>query len=113
VAIQHRKTLQYIKTIVQEKHNEKFVVVGHHAPTKLSVKPRYQNDTLMNGAYSSDLTEFILDHPQIKVWTHGHTHDVFDYMIGTTRVVCNPRGYVGYERGPQEEDPYTYKIIEV
>jgi hypothetical protein len=24
-------------------------------------------------------------------------HDEFDYMVGTTRVVCNPRGYHGYE----------------
>ena len=51
----------------------------------------------MNGAYSSDLSEFILANPQIKLWTHGHTHDVFDYMIGSTRVVCNPRGYHLYE----------------
>ena len=51
----------------------------------------------MNGAYSSDLSEFIMDHPQIKLWTHGHTHDKFDYLVGNTRVVCNPRGYVGYE----------------
>jgi hypothetical protein len=77
--------------------DEKFVVVGHHAPCKLSTKPQYQDDVLMNGAYSSDLSEFILDHPQIKLWTHGHTHDRFDYMIGSTRIVCNPRGYINYE----------------
>ena len=59
--------------------------------------PRYQHDVLVNGAYSSSLDGFILDHPQIKLWTHGHTHDVFDYMIGSTRVVCNPRGYDGHE----------------
>jgi len=93
----HRRSVQYIRSIVQDKFDEKFVVVGHHAPSKLSIKPQYQKDHLMNGAYSSDLSEFILDHPQIKLWTHGHTHDNFDYMIGTTRVVCNPRGYLGYE----------------
>jgi hypothetical protein len=52
----------------------------------------------MNGAYSSDLSDFILDHPQIKVWTHGHTHHNFDYMIGDCRIVCNPRGYINYEK---------------
>ena len=31
------------------------------------------------------------------MWTHGHTHEDFDYMIGGCRVVCNPRGYSGYE----------------
>jgi hypothetical protein len=59
----------------------------------------------MNGGYSSDLSEFILDHPQIKMWTHGHTHDTFDYMIGSTRVVCNPRGYIKYEQRADEFDP--------
>ena len=93
----HYKMLEYVKHVVGGMHNEKFVVCGHHAPSKSSTKPRYQNDTLMNGGYSSDLSEFILDHPQIKLWTHGHTHDIFDYMIGTTRIVCNPRGYINYE----------------
>lgn len=93
----HHKMMQYIKHVVAGIHDKKFVVVGHHAPSKMSTKPRYQHDTLMNGGYSSDLSEFMLDHPQIKVWTHGHTHDKFDYMIGSTRVICNPRGYIGYE----------------
>lgn len=93
----HIKSLQYIKNVVAEKHDTKFVVVGHHAPSKVSTHEKYKDDTLMNGAYSSDLSEFILDHPQIKLWTHGHTHYPFDYTIGDTRIVCNPRGYVGYE----------------
>lgn len=101
---EHKKMLQYISTIVEGKHDQKFVVVGHHAPSKQSTKPRYQNDTLMNGGYSSDLSEFILDRPQIKLWTHGHTHDMFDYMIGTTRIVCNPRGYINYEECAERFD---------
>ena len=76
---------------------EKFVVVGHHSPSKLSTKPQYEKDVMVNGAYSSDLSEFILDRPQIKAWTHGHTHHKFDYMIGSTRIICNPRGYIDYE----------------
>lgn len=95
--IRHRETLGYIKNVVAEKPDEKFVVVGHHGPSRLSVHSQYQNETLMNGAYVSDLSEFILDRPQIKLWTHGHTHHPFDYTIGETRIVCNPRGYEGYE----------------
>ena len=59
----------------------------------MSTHEQYKSQYLMNGAYSSDLSEFILDHPQIKLWTHGHTHHPFDYVIGETRIVCNPRGY--------------------
>lgn len=97
---QHNETVNYIKRILADNPNEKTVVVGHHAPTKLSCKPKYEKDHLLNGAYSSDLSEIMLDNPQIKLWTHGHTHDCFDYTIGTCRVVCNPRGYVGYEDDP-------------
>lgn len=93
----HHRSVGYIKSIVQGMYDEKFVVVGHHAPSKQSTHPKYKNDYLMNGGYSSDLSDFILDHPQIKLWTHGHTHDPFDYMIGTTRIVCNPRGYSGWD----------------
>lgn len=110
VMYRHQKSLGYIKSIVQGKHNEKFVVVGHHAPSKQSTHPKYKNDTLMNGGYSSDLSEFILDHPQIKLWTHGHTHDPFDYMIGTTRIVCNPRGYAGWD---ENADKFTLKYLDI
>jgi Icc-related predicted phosphoesterase len=93
VAIRHDKTLDYIKLMVQENKDNKCVVVGHHSPSFQSCHPSYAHETLMNGGYHSDLSEFIMDHPQIKLWTHGHTHHPFDYTIGETRVVCNPRGY--------------------
>jgi Icc-related predicted phosphoesterase len=95
--MRHREMLDYIKSVVAERGDEKFVVVGHHSPSKLSTHEQYKNEHLMNGAYSSDLSEFIMDRPQIKLWTHGHTHHPFDYVIGETRIVCNPRGYEGYE----------------
>jgi len=105
VVVDHKEMLEYIRTVVKGKYDQKFVVVGHHAPSKLSTKPKYQDDYIMNGAYSSDLSEFILDYPQIKMWTHGHTHDTFDYLVGSTRVVCNPRGYIKYEQRADEFDP--------
>ena len=86
------------------------VVVGHHAPSKASTHPRYKSEVTMNGAYSTNLDNFILDRRQIRLWTHGHTHEDFDYMIGTTRVVCNPRGYDGYE---EKADTFKLKYVEV
>jgi Icc-related predicted phosphoesterase len=94
---EHKAMLQFIRDIVDHRPEHKFVVVGHHAPSKQSTKPKYEKEVMVNGAYSSDLSEFILDRPQIKVWTHGHTHDKYDYMLGSTRIVCNPRGYINYE----------------
>jgi predicted phosphodiesterase len=93
VAGRHARTLQYFRSVLAEQHDRKFVVVGHHTPSFQSAHPMYAHETLMNGGYHSDLSEFIMDHPQIKLWTHGHTHHPFDYVIGETRIVCNPRGY--------------------
>jgi Icc-related predicted phosphoesterase len=106
----HKKMLGYLKLMLEGKHTEKFVVVGHHAPSKLSTHPRYKNEAIMNGGYSSDLSAFILNNPQIKLWTHGHTHEDFDYMLGSTRIVCNPRGYDGYE---DRADNFTLKYVDV
>lgn len=93
----HKHTKQFIHNTVQANIDKRIVVVGHHAPSKASTHERYKNDNLMNGGYSSELSDLILDNPNIKLWTHGHTHEKFDYMIGGTRIVCNPRGYYGYE----------------
>jgi predicted phosphodiesterase len=107
---EHKAMLKLIDEVTKDMVSEKFVVVGHHAPSKLSTKPKYQDDVMVYGAYSSDLSEFILDRPQIKVWTHGHTHDTFDYMLGSTRIVCNPRGYANYE---DRADRFQLQFIEV
>jgi predicted phosphodiesterase len=106
----HRKMLDYIKIVTENNYDKKYVVVGHHTPSPDSIHPRYAGDSIMNGGYTSDLREFILSRPQIKLWTHGHTHELFDYMIGSTRVVCNPRGYDGYE---DMADRFEMKYVEV
>ena len=76
---------------------DKCIVVTHFGPTHLSIHEKYKEDYHMNGAYCSDLSELILNHPQIKLWTQGHTHHAFTYMVGNTKVACNPRGYEGHE----------------
>lgn len=97
---EHYQTRAYIeKTLVdnQKVAQMPVVVITHHAPTYRSIAPHYQNDAKFNGGYASDLSHIILDHPEIAVWVHGHTHDRFNYQVGNTRVLCNPRGYIGYE----------------
>ena len=106
----HKKFLTELEKVLSVYPTQPTVVVGHHAPSKASTHPRYKTETIMNGAYSSNLDNFILDNRQIKLWTHGHTHEDFDYMIGTTRVVCNPRGYDGYE---ERADHFKLKYVEV
>ena len=106
----HFKFLDYLKVMLEGQPDRKFVVVGHHAPSRISTHERYRHDEIMNGGYSSSLDEFIQTRPQIRLWTHGHTHYPFDYMIGETRVVCNPRGYIGYE---PEASTWTLKTVDI
>jgi len=93
----HQATVGYIRQVLEQNASTPTVIVGHHAPSTLSTHPRYADQHVMNGAYRTDLSGIMLDHPQIRLWTHGHTHEDFDYVIGTTRIVCNPRGYAGHE----------------
>ena len=106
----HKLMLQKLDEVYATLDTKKMIVVGHHAPSRQSTHPKYADEHLMNGGYSSELSDFILDRPKIKLWTHGHTHELFDYMIGSTRVVCNPRGYEGYE---EMADLFELKVIEV
>jgi predicted phosphodiesterase len=93
----HLLMFDFITKTVENDPKGKFVVVTHHSPSRQSTHPRYQNQYQLNGGYSSEYDDFIVNHPQIKVWTHGHTHHPFDYKIGKTRILCNPRGYINHE----------------
>ena len=99
---EHTDMVNYIKVVLDNRRannnrDRNVVVVGHHAPSFQSIAEHYKHDKIMNGCFASDLSELMLDYPEIVLWTHGHMHDDFDYTIGSTRVVCNPRGYIGYE----------------
>jgi hypothetical protein len=106
----HAAMVAFIDQTISANPAGRYVVVGHHSPSRLSTHPKYQHQHIMNGGYSSELDDFILDHPQIKLWTHGHTHEDFDYQIGNCRILCNPRGYINYE---ERADSWRLKTVEV
>lgn len=108
VVEENRKCFDYIKHVVEQ--NDKVVVIGHHTPSHQSCHPRWKEDTIMNGAYHNSYEDYITDHEQIVLWTHGHTHEPYDYMIGGARIVCNPRGYKGHEKIAED---FTMKVIEL
>jgi predicted phosphodiesterase len=93
----HLRSKEYIFKIVELNKDKPIVVITHHAPSFTSVNEKYAHDKEMNGGYASELSDIILDCPQIKLWCHGHMHDPVDYMIGETRVLSNPKGYEGHE----------------
>lgn len=97
-AYTHRKTVEYFAEQLKQTADKQFIVVTHHAPSYMSIHERYKDQYHVNGGYASDLSNFILDNPNIKIWVHGHMHTPFDYKIGETRVLCNPRGYPNERR---------------
>lgn len=101
----HMRAKEYIGQTAKEFADCNIVVVTHHAPSSQSIHPRFRGDFTMNGGFASSMEDFILDNPNIKVWTHGHTHDPHDYTIGDCRIMCNPRGYMGYEERARLFDP--------
>jgi Icc-related predicted phosphoesterase len=108
----HVKTMNWLRQTLPKYAGRKVAVITHHAPSFMSISERYRGlgEFHMNGGYASNLAEDILDHPQIKVWVHGHVHSHHDYMIGTTRVLARPRGYKGHEQCAEDFEVLTIEI---
>jgi Icc-related predicted phosphoesterase len=69
------------------------VIVTHHAPHPKSIAPQFAGNRL-NPAFASDLTD-VIESAEARLWIHGHIHWNSDYRVGKTRIINNPRGYMG------------------
>ncbi|WP_294640412.1 metallophosphoesterase [uncultured Aureimonas sp.] len=99
LAAEHDRHVAAIERILSTPLDGPTVVVTHHAPSPRSLIGGRATEAL-DGAYASDLEPLIL-RLRPDLWIHGHTHAQHDYAVGSTRVVCNPRGYayrVGHGR---------------
>lgn len=92
----HQQSREWLEMMLVRPYDGKTVVVTHHAPSSRSVPARFSND-LLSPAYASNL-EGLMGGNRVSLWAHGHTHDPFDYDVYGTRVICNPRGYIPYEK---------------
>ncbi|MBU6951501.1 metallophosphoesterase [Hahella sp. HN01] len=111
LAVIHSRSLHWLKGAFahcDETHpTSRRVVVTHHAPSSQSLPLRRKND-IISSAYASNL-EPVIESLQPNLWIHGHLHNSSDYQIGTTRVVCNPRGYPG-ERNLDFDPAFTVSL---
>lgn len=83
------------------------VVVSHFAPTRKSISPLFARSAI-NASFVSDLEERIHTWQPV-LWLHGHTHGSFDYRVGKTRVICNPRGYA--KNGTNENPGFEGALV--
>ena len=100
------QSFNYIKGKVLENKNKPIIIVTHFAPSTHSVAKKYKGD-LLNGAFTSNLNQFIIENPNIRLWCFGHTHSKFDYILGETRMVCEP---LGYNNENNAQLPFNYGL---
>ena len=99
------RSKEYIFNNTNKDHDgQMLIVVTHMAPSNLSVHEKYKNsrDDESNFLYYSDLGIEVC-YSEIDYWFHGHMHDPFNYKLGDTTVICNPRGYAGMESNKFDE----------
>jgi len=88
------ETRRWLSACLAKPFEGKTVVVTHHAPSFNSWQT--ERDSFYKHAYCNDLSELMED-SDIDLWIHGHIHYVSNYVHKSVRVVCNPRGYHGYQ----------------
>jgi Icc-related predicted phosphoesterase len=93
----HKASVSWLRKQLSELQGRKKVILTHHAPSRRSVAERYRENVL-TPAFVSALDDLV-EESGAALWIHGHCHDRFDYRLGETRVICNPRGYVGIDDG--------------
>lgn len=106
----HENSLAFLEGELQKPFAGKTVVVTHHLPSPKSVAVRFRHDWL-SPCFASNLDYMMGD--SVSLWIHGHTHDSMDYEVMGTRVVCNPRGYVRFNSGPENFDFNPALVVEI
>lgn len=86
-------SLEKLKSFFQyeSKNYKNKIILTHHALSNNSTHPRYEGSPI-NCCFITDLTKFIIENDE-ATYVHGHCHDSFDYNVGKSRVICNPKGY--------------------
>jgi Icc-related predicted phosphoesterase len=85
----HARQRAAIESILAEPFGGPTVVVTHHAPSRQSI-PAF--GTSLAESYASDLEDMLMQWKP-ELWVHGHIHETVDYVIGSTAIRSNPKGY--------------------
>jgi Icc-related predicted phosphoesterase len=104
----HYKSVRKLREFLVSGDPARTIVVTHHAPSIRSIVDRYRVNPV-SAAFASNLDELILEHHP-WLWIHGNTHESFDYEIGKTRVICNPRGYAPIEINKEFKPDFKVEV---
>lgn len=103
----HERSRRALLRGLEDAYSEKVVVVTHHAPSVRSQDEGFRSSGIAPG-FVSNMDEFV-GISNAKCWVHGHLHNSSDYVLGSTRVICNARGHSRFMN--QNFDPEL--VIEV
>ncbi len=100
----------WLQAELEKPFSGKTVVLTHHPPSLLSNDPSFL-DSPVSGAFCNRLDDLV-EKTCPDVWIHGHTHNTSDYLIGGTRILCNPYGYRGIEINPDWKEESMVEVGE-
>ena len=87
----HAESVAWLRRALAKCDRARTIVVTHHAPSARSEAP-YHADSPLKAAFASGL-DSLVGQSGVPLWIHGHTHYNVDYVMGSTRVLTNQRGY--------------------
>ncbi|MCP4437549.1 MAG: hypothetical protein GY810_01235 [Aureispira sp.] len=103
-----KETREYFLKTLEQDHPGKVVIVTHHLPHEICIVPEFKGNILNPGFVSSNLEEVFDYSPDL--WIYGHTHTPFDKVHRNTHLICNPRGYCGYENTQDYNQELTIEV---
>ncbi len=103
----HRRSRQFLGLCLASGAQRETIVVTHHGPHRKSLAPQFADD-LTSAGFISNLGPLL---GRAALWIHGHTHTSFDYVVGSTRVVCNPRGYCAKDGTNCENGAFSWDFV--
>jgi hypothetical protein len=69
--------------------------------------------TELDWCYASNLDHLMQGPNAPSLWIHGHIHRNQDYVVGSTRVIANPRGYPTrfVPNAPRENPDFDPRLV--
>ncbi|MBB5046861.1 hypothetical protein HNR60_001610 [Rhodopseudomonas rhenobacensis] len=104
----HRASVAFIESVLATGHDGPTVVATHHVPVPNDREP--QN---LDWCYYNDLSHLLDGDQAPALWCHGHIHRNVDRVVGTTRILANPRGYPirDIRNSPRENPDFDERLV--
>lgn len=106
----HKESLRFVRNAVQTSSAKQIVVVTHHLPSYAVLADVFKESPL-NSGFVTELGNWIADSP-IDFWIYGHSHVSIERGIGTTRLLSNQLGYVGYGEGDRFQSDKHFVVCD-